>query len=199
VSITEVIGQARYWAKESEAFCRQEKQAVQKPVQKWSKPEGDIIKINTDGAFDADERKGGWGFVARDSQGRIRGAGAGRIEHIASAMQSEAIACMEALYAASEWGMGSAMIETDSANLVRAVQCTEYDLAPEAVLFRDIRSFIRLNFGVVEVRFAPRECNKLAHALAAYGAAHVEDRVHWVDMVPDGVRCVAASESAEPI
>lgn len=33
----------------------------------WCKPAEDVLKINVDGSFMAEMRKGGWGFVIRDS------------------------------------------------------------------------------------------------------------------------------------
>jgi hypothetical protein len=65
-------------------------------------------------------------------------------------------------------------------------------------MFRDIHLFISLNFGVVEISYAPRVCNKVAHALAAYGARHAVEREVWVDMIPRDVRDVAVTEFAAP-
>jgi hypothetical protein len=36
---------------------------------KWQPPPVDVLKINTDGAFCAKEKKGAWGFIVRDSDG----------------------------------------------------------------------------------------------------------------------------------
>uniref|UniRef100_A0A8I7BHG1 RNase H type-1 domain-containing protein n=1 Tax=Hordeum vulgare subsp. vulgare TaxID=112509 RepID=A0A8I7BHG1_HORVV len=61
-------------------------------------------KINCDGAFSAPEGTGGgggWGFVIQDLPGDVRGSGAGRLRHVASALQAEATACSAALQAAS--------------------------------------------------------------------------------------------------
>jgi hypothetical protein len=73
---------------------------------------------------------------------------------------------------------------------------SEYDLSPEGVIFRDIRVFIGLNFGNVEVSFAPRMCNNVAHSLAAYGVSHLAERELWVDEVPHDVHDVMVSEFA---
>jgi hypothetical protein len=45
--------------------------------------------------------------------------------------------------------MTEIIIEADSANLIKAVQSVEFDLAPEGVIHRDIRSFLRLKFSKV--------------------------------------------------
>ena len=84
--------------------------------------------------------------MARDNSGDIRGSGAGKLQHVASAFQAEATAAWEAIHAASSWGMTAIQVESDCQSLVKALQSTEYDLAPEGVLLKDIRSFARLNF-----------------------------------------------------
>lgn len=96
------------------------------------------MKINTDGAFHSTTGSGGWGFVIRDSAGTVRGAGVGRLGSVASAAQAEAEACMQALVAASHWGMSNVAVETDCQILVKALQSKERDLAPEGVLNTDI-------------------------------------------------------------
>jgi hypothetical protein len=75
--------------------------------------------------------------------------------------------------AAVQWGMGNIILETDALNLVKALTSTDFDLAPEGVIYRDLRSFFYLNFVSVQVVFVPRSCNKVAHELAALGAMFV--------------------------
>jgi hypothetical protein len=65
-------------------------------------------------------------------------------------------------------------------------------------LFRGLRSFILLNYSSVEVVFAPRSCNKVAHEIAAIGALGEEARVLWVDSIHPDVNSVLASEFATP-
>ena len=164
---------------------------------RWSAPCGDWIKFNTDGAFSEESKQGGWGFVARDGKGTTRAAGAGHIIHSASAAQAEAVACVEALQSAADWGVAQVIIETDSSNLVRAIETTEFDRAPEGVIYRDIRAFVQLNFNSVKFVYCPRNCNKVAHALAAVGASRAESRRLWLDEVPDSVSMFVASDVAE--
>jgi ribonuclease HI len=197
--LEELMGQARYWARESLQACCTVKEATQTcPAPKWRKPREEVIKINFDGAFHATEGTGGWGFIARDSDGAARLAGAGKIRYAASALQAEALACGEAVQAATDCSMGRIVLESDSKNLVAGLNGSDFDLSPEGVLFKDLRLFILLNFISVEVVFAHRGCNKAAHELAALGAAQEENRVVWWDSVPESVRCLVASESAAP-
>lgn len=103
------------------------------------------------------------------------------------------------MQAANDWGMGHVQFESDSLNLVNALNSSDRDLAPEGIIFRDIKSFLRLNFISVEVRFAPRSCNKVAHAMAALGADQLVPRQFWQDEVPSSVRTLVASVLAEPV
>jgi hypothetical protein len=195
-----LIGQIRYWVRECRQFYVREKEHEStKTSQLWQRPIADIIKINFDGAFCDSTRQGGWGFVARDSDGRVRGSGAGYIEHVGSALQAEAVACGEAMQAANDWGMGHVQFESDSLNLVNALNSSDRDLAPEGIIFRNIKSFLRPNFISVEVRFAPRSCNKVAHAMAALGADQLVPRQVWQDDVPSSVHTLVASVLAEPV
>jgi hypothetical protein len=166
---------------------------------RWTLPADGLIKINIDGAFVQLTRQGGWGFVAQDSTGEVRGSGAGRLTDVALALQSEAIACFEAVQAAAEWGMGHILVETDCQVLTATVKTKDYDLAPEGVIFREIRSFLQLNFISFDILFCLRICNKLSHTMAAWGANQTLGRCWWPDLVPDVVRGLVASKCAAPV
>jgi hypothetical protein len=59
-SIDETIGQILFWTRESSALGRRRScAAAEKHVGRWKVPEGDTIKINTDGAFDAETSSSG--------------------------------------------------------------------------------------------------------------------------------------------
>jgi ribonuclease HI len=116
-----------------------------------------------------------------------------------SALHAEAMACLQALQAATEWGMVHVQIETDSTILVRALQGTEHDRCPEGLLFREMRIFLQLNFLSWSVNHVVRSCNNAAHLLAALGSNQSEVRLVWSDYVPGDVNVVVASESAEPV
>lgn len=198
--VEELVSNIRYWASESLQFCRSQKVGVTGQRQeKWTCPEGEILKVNIDGAFKQEDNTGGWGFVIRDGHAYVRGSGAGRLKDVGSAIQAEAVACLEALHAAATWGMMKIQVESDCQILVRALKSTEYDLTSEGIMFRESRLFARQNFISCCFFFAPRECNKLAHALAAFGSRKPADRQRWAKNLPDDVIIRRASRSAEPV
>jgi hypothetical protein len=159
---------------------------MQKEPTHWTASVGECLKINIDGSFVQRACHGGWGFVVRDEMGRPRGAGAGRLNHLTSAAQAEAQTCAEAIQAAG--GIGNVQFESDSQNLMKAVQSIEFDLALEGIIYRDIRSFVRLNFISAKFIFCPRTCNKVAHAMTALGASQTERQILWLESVPNCLR-----------
>lgn len=78
-------------------------------------------KINCDGAFVKETRKGGWGCVIKDHNGEFLEASAGRLEHVSSALQAEAAACKKGLELAARLGMQQVILETDAINLTTAL------------------------------------------------------------------------------
>ncbi|OEL15589.1 hypothetical protein BAE44_0023392, partial [Dichanthelium oligosanthes] len=74
-------------------------------VVQWKRPEHDILKINSGGAYRRETSDGGWGFVIRDHAGNVICAGAGRENHLLDAFQSEVLPCMAGIPAASHLGM----------------------------------------------------------------------------------------------
>jgi hypothetical protein len=94
--------------------------------------------------------------VTRDD---LRGEGTGRLNEVAGPAHAHA----QTVQAAANWGM-TQIIEADAANVIRALQSNEFDLAPEGILYRDIQAFIRLNFSSVQFSYRPRSCNKVFFA-----------------------------------
>lgn len=57
----------------------------------WQPPHSGVYKINCDGAYVKETRAGGWGCMIRDHKGEFLAACAGRLEHVSSELQAEAI------------------------------------------------------------------------------------------------------------
>jgi ribonuclease HI len=138
-------------------------------VSKWKPPEGEFLKVNTDGCFDAKTRSGGWGIIARNASGEMQGAGAGKLAHVADAFQAEAEACSHALQALQGWGMSRIQLETDSQLLVNALKNNAEDLGPCSLLIKEIKESLFLNFICLKIEYCPRACNRVADSLADYG------------------------------
>jgi hypothetical protein len=138
---------------------------------RWNKPRSGYMKINIDGSYREETRTGGWGFVIRNDAGEIECAGAGQINAVSGSLQAESMACLQALRVAAEQGMMTIEVETDCQTLKNALQSTEWDAAPEGMIFRELKFFIGASFNDVLLLFAPRSCNAVAHRLAQEGIA----------------------------
>ncbi|KAE8767896.1 hypothetical protein D1007_60673 [Hordeum vulgare] len=129
MSLEELMGQIRHWTRESLDACRAREQTADRQEQaKWQPPGEDLIKVNINGAYNANSGRDGWGFAACDEDGAIQGSGMGVIQRATSALQAEATTCDEALQTAALWGMGRIILETDSQILARVLESTEFDV-----------------------------------------------------------------------
>jgi hypothetical protein len=68
--------------------------------------------------------------------------------------------------------------------MVPCFQVSDFDLAPKGVIYRDLRVFIRLQFSSVLFSHVPHTCNKIAHALGAFGANRPTSRQLWQEALP---------------
>ncbi|TVU38231.1 hypothetical protein EJB05_11588, partial [Eragrostis curvula] len=106
----------------------------------------DTYKVNIDASFLASSNKGGWGYIARDRDGIFLDGGAGNITRAMSVLHAEAMAALHGLQRAAQLGMPRIILETDAANLGRALTSDDMDLSPEGGIFKIIRSFMESNF-----------------------------------------------------
>jgi ribonuclease HI len=176
--VEEVVFQTRRWAREFVEFyaAKSAKSRPSSKEEKWRPPgEEQILKVNVDGAFKDNPRSGCWGFVIRDKEGQVTGSGAGHMMFPQSALHAEAETCLQGITTAMNWGMTRVIIESDCQVLVIALNKEGYDRSPIGVLVRDAKLLARLNFTSFSFEYAHRNCNKVAHAMAALGASMAHD------------------------
>ena len=167
-------------------------------IQKWSVPPVHYLKINVDGAYQAESRKGAWGFIIRDHDGSTVLAGAGNLGVVHDALLAETWACKQALDAAAYFGISQILIETDSSQLKESLSSSSSDLGVGGSLFKDIREMIQDSFICSSICKIPRSCNSCAHDLAAMGKSWDPGQFHvWSDPLPEFVNVWAARDLAE--
>ena len=93
-------------------------------------------------------------------------AGAGRLGSIPDAITAEAVACAQALQAATDHGISRVQVEMDSTILQKAHVSPSMDLAACRMLIRDTRDLLNEHFVCSSVISIPRACNGIAHNLA---------------------------------
>ncbi|RLN23608.1 hypothetical protein C2845_PM07G01170 [Panicum miliaceum] len=146
-SATEVITKARLVMVSAEADSGTVNSMRQGGERRgWVPPAEGTWKINIDAAYCANDLKGAWGFIVRDSEGQASMAGGGCLAVVKDALCAEAHACVAALEAAADSGMQNIVVETDSQVLVKALQTSELDRAMGGVLFREAKFLMETMF-----------------------------------------------------
>uniref|UniRef100_I1QUQ1 RNase H type-1 domain-containing protein n=1 Tax=Oryza glaberrima TaxID=4538 RepID=I1QUQ1_ORYGL len=171
----------------------------EKVLQRWRKPEMEVLKINVDGAYNSHLGSGGWGYVTRDDTGLVIESGAGKLVHLMDAFHAEVLALRAGVEAAARRGMMRVQFETDSLTLVQGLRSNVYRLAATGGLCVDILQRCVNSFNVFSFYYCPRNCNRVAHALAALGCNSSQTTdVSWDGSPPD-VEDLVAGDLAEPM
>ncbi|OVA01252.1 Reverse transcriptase zinc-binding domain [Macleaya cordata] len=133
----------------------------------WRPSRNGWTKINTDGAWDPINLKGGLGFIIRDCLGTFKFAAAVPT-NVSSAEEAEIRAIWIAMKKAVELGIKTLEIEGDAAVVVEQLQRRNYrgSWNTEAFL-RDIEVW-STNFEKLSFNYCPRLCNSVAHELAQW-------------------------------
>jgi ribonuclease HI len=164
--------------------------------ERWRLPATDFIKVNVDAAFCQETHRGAWGFIARGNDGSFLLAGTGSMQNLSSALHAEAAACVTAIERMSNMGFFRVIFESDSLNLVNALNSGDADLSDIGVLYREARSLCVLAFDAFEFRFCRRSCNKAAHAIAQHGKTLGVQNLIWLEDAPAFVSVLVASDLA---
>lgn len=128
----------------------------------WTPPPTGLLKINVDASWNDDQRRGGVGWIIRDSHGSPVGMGSAKIKQGWSIRSMEAATVKEGLeaYLVSKGGSQSRiLIESDSIDVVKALNHEDEDVSETRVILDEIHQLASL---VGEVSFVERFwCTKL--------------------------------------
>ncbi|GJN10368.1 hypothetical protein PR202_ga28456 [Eleusine coracana subsp. coracana] len=131
----------------------------------WIPPSSGWAKVNVDGAFSSDTRRGGVGVIIRDKRGAVILTAWRVIFQAASAEEVETLACTEGLNMATEWVRDRVVLESDCSELVRALERKGTPRSNLCFQLDEIRRLCNRLPGV-EFRAIRREQNCVAHELA---------------------------------
>jgi ribonuclease HI len=135
----------------------------------WKRPATGVYKINVDAAFDVDTGRGATGAIIRDSRGNFVAASCVFTDIAVDATSMEASALLAGLQLAEQFGAQSLVVESDSLEVVRAVQNPSELRGLQAVVLDDCRHLLSM-LGMATINHCPREANVDAHELARYGS-----------------------------
>jgi hypothetical protein len=132
----------------------------------WQGPINGVIKINMDGAVNAQEAVGGSGGVARDAVGLFMGAWCKNYPGIVDPLTTEALAFRDAVLFARAHNFSQVMFDTDCSELVRHWEARRN--RPLIAPLLDEVSVLSLDFQVFSLSFACRLANKSAHEFCVF-------------------------------
>jgi hypothetical protein len=142
LGILQPTGAAKHVAYIVEEFMclgRQGDRSVPKQQERWTAPEKDWVKVNTDGSFDGSLGRGAGAAVLRDHYGKVLAARASWYGPILDALVAEAVAARDGLELAAQLGLMKVILEIDSAVLVAALTSEGTDRSIIAGLCHDIQ------------------------------------------------------------
>lgn len=132
----------------------------------WTTPVCGSVKLNSDASYMPDSSQGWAGAVARDHRGLVLLSICKALPQVASAEDTEGRAALVGLHALANVYRGPVELESDCKSLVDALNADVINRSPSYGLLLDIKAALSA-FSENKVIFAARECNLLAHELAA--------------------------------
>ncbi|KAK8660309.1 hypothetical protein V6N13_051237 [Hibiscus sabdariffa] len=134
----------------------------------WRPPPAGSVKINVDGAYLPSARIGAIGVLSRDSSGAVLGGFTRPVPVSGPASSVEASALRAGLEFATACGWTSAIVESDAATLVNKIRRPSPDLSLLGDLLAPARNLAAASHGRLQVCFAPRSANSVAHTLVSW-------------------------------
>lgn len=128
-----------------------------------------------------------WGFIVRDHKRAMVITNARRINVLHEALSPETHACLDTLYSTIDNGMSQILLETDSTNLVEALESCSYDFPACSALFREENFLISMNFVQIDTFHVPRSCNWCAHEFYCYSLIFYSDWIPCLNYSPTRV------------
>ena len=155
-------------------------QVIPFPVQQhWQRPLPGFVKCNIDAAIFREEGKSSWGIVVCDSQGLFLHAATRVVHGVFHVRELETMGLREALSWIKQLGFKRVIFETDSLQVVQALQNRDADFSEFGALIKDCLFLLQREhyFSVV---FTKRQNNVVAHILARNAIRH-SDFMVWND------------------
>ncbi|XP_027082645.1 uncharacterized protein [Coffea arabica] len=160
---------------------------------KWTPPPKGFISMNTDVSLNMQERKVGWGIVARNDDCVLVGAWAVSENRLGDPVVEEATAIRKALIVAKQNGWGKIVLQLDCKTIVDKLNAKSAEHLSVGVILFDILK-LRMDFVECSFSFIRRGENSVAHHLAKF-ALHLVDENVWQESFPDWLSSLASKDA----
>uniref|UniRef100_A0A803PM90 RNase H type-1 domain-containing protein n=1 Tax=Cannabis sativa TaxID=3483 RepID=A0A803PM90_CANSA len=131
----------------------------------WMKPIGNTIKVNVDASIFEDQNRYGFGWVARNNEGRLLWAKNGSRWGKVSAEFAEAMGLKEVLSWLKESNLSNVVVESDSLVTIQAIRSSISFCSTFGFCISECQRLIS-SLSNVDVCFVKRSANRVAHQLA---------------------------------
>jgi hypothetical protein len=133
----------------------------------WQKPELGFIKLNVDARFSKDAGNGSWGAIARDDEGRTLLSAWGRLPHVMSREQVEALACLEGIKCMVPMIAKLAHLESDNLMVFQELKAACSNRSTVAGICSEVNNLLH-GFPGFKISKISRSTNSVAHGLAKF-------------------------------
>ncbi|XP_027082670.1 uncharacterized protein [Coffea arabica] len=158
-----------------------------KAVQEWA--EYNEVRNRAD---NKEDRRIGWGVVARREDGEIVGAWAGGESRNGIPTVEEALAIRKAVIKAKLCGWNKVEIQSDCKLLVDKLRGRDMDDPVTGTILHDVL-ILSQGFVTCQFSFVKRGGNCVAHKLAKF-AINLYDEISWKDSFPIWLNCLAKND-----
>jgi hypothetical protein len=149
---------------------------------RWTRPQEQWVKVNTDASFMPSSSSGAGGAVIRDADGRLLSAAARRYVHVPDALTGEALAARDGLLLVGEQGHENVILELDNLPLVNLLRSEDGGRSVIVGIWQEIRELCRV-FSCFKLLHVNRESNVAAHVCASLPTESDPD-LFWSDRFP---------------
>ena len=147
---------------------------------KWRKPAPAFAKINVDFAALVRSDSYGVGTIIRNDAGEFLAA-CSQVPGLVDPYIGESMAAKSSMLFALELGLDQVKLEVDAKNVWKSITKGENDRSYACNIVRDIYVYSSW-FRNFRVKFAPRQCNKVADVLLSC-AKNIQQET-WLDLPP---------------
>ncbi|KAL4318503.1 hypothetical protein GQ457_18G007150 [Hibiscus cannabinus] len=158
---------------------------------KWCAPPPLHYKINVDASVRLVDSKSSLGFLARDSESNIMGAGFYINNNLSLVFSAEAEVIFQGLEFAKDLGLHRVVVEGDNKSMVEKLISHSQDILDIGSIIQDVK-ILASSFASCACRFIGWSGNQSAQALASEGLKS-SSNLFWVD-APPLVKSLAARD-----
>ncbi len=155
--------------------------SITRSIPKWRAPEGEMYKLNFDGALFKTLTSAGIGVIIRNSEGLPMASMMSQKPNVTDPLAAEQFAAMKGLQLAHDIGITRLILEGDSANTIKALQENDGEYSWLGNVIKEAKQLLH-GLEAWELSTIGREANNVAHLLARNAQYIHEDHVLMEDL-----------------